>query len=565
MQRWAARKLFARTLRRIVTTGYFAPSLLTSSTVKQSVFRAIAQMSLAAMVLFHFALPKVMAQATLSDVQNFSDTGTRQGWRRVPLQSGELGGILISPQVSDPVISDPWANANMSKFRERVTPLETFRKQFQSNQRSAISPAGREAANIFLNQVQRAFTLDTNTNTIQLKANGRVLGDYYRVLPRLLNRPDMTDREVEALILERFQPLTGLRIRSWDGIPLYNDVRRFMVIDTNDMCASKDVPMFPSRSLNLGGLFNLPAHCSMSVSNSTSAISSYCPTDKQADTIKQLEHATSLITHRANINDFDETQPATLDLERDPGRPCHGISPSHCSGFLDPDRLHVWTATHCLRKFGGLLGIDPPAVGETVACPSAAPFRAVFGLRDRITASDPVDRKGIFRCSSVTRTSEDVVRIRLALPDGTKVSTEIVPHTVTSTAFDAAVSPDLAVGTYTIGFSFPRSTVLAMQKKGEIRNINQCHRTIEKSRNKTDFLPDRAGVDPADYYACISNDTLSGSSGGPIYAATKDGNVIAIGVTARAHDINIATECVEPASGNGNRLNLAAWLQPRSP
>lgn len=95
---------------------------------------------------------------------------------------------------------------------------------------------------------------------------------------------------------------------------------------------------------------------------------------------------------------------------------------------------------------------------------------------------------------------------------------------------------------------------------GAVRPPTSCAATV--ASNSADSPNNPLPIDgerSENDYLCISTDTLSGSSGGPVLAALPDGEVAVIGVVSRAYRVELAAEC-ESTSEDSDRLNLASRI-----
>ena len=217
-----------------------------------------------------------------------------------------------------------------------------------------------------------------------------------------------------------------------------------------------------------------------------------CPTVEHVRKIVGYASATVLITQKdkllsRNGGDF-------FKLALDPDEHCRFQARSHCSGFLDADRMHLWTAAHCLNNLNVIeTGFSLPDVSETEhACPGDAPFRAVFGLQERQQTSDLIPKESILECDSFRRTNHDTVRIKLKTTEG--VPEDVVRFPV------ATINPDtvdtvpasgtsrFAADVGLVGFGFPHTSQLRMLPKGNIRAEQHCEATVMRSREKGEPL-----------------------------------------------------------------------------
>ena len=349
-----------------------------------------------------------------------------------------------------------------------------------------------------------------------------------------------------------------------DGFP-FADTRYFSIIGTVDihkMIIGDD----GIAGVGLEGSPRLAAATTFGGVNDCEALAMQtprlsCPGPAHAERLEQMAGAVALVTNAG----FVRRSRGNVLLDLLPAEHCKFQSRSHCSGFLDVDRRHVWTAAHCLANLNlietpGTGRSELPEIGETISCPPGAGFRAVFGLAARTGEEQPLAPDSVYGCRAVTRTSHDTVRVLLDTDTGVPEWLALSGMPVYS-GQDAA-GGDVPYGTRLAGFGFPHTARLAMLANGAVRPSTFCAATVASNSAGT---PDNPlpidGGRPEDDYLCISTDTLSGASGGPVLAALPDGEVAVVGVVSRAYRVELAAEC-ESTGEESDRLNLASRIFP---
>lgn len=375
------------------------------------------------------------------------------------------------------------------------------------------------------------------------------VGEYHEFLRQVLQAEPGTP------VLEQLGP---------DGFP-FADARYFSIIGTVDihkMIIGDDgiagVAMEGSARMAAAATFGEITACDV---GATTSYRIACPGPSHAERLQRMAGAVALVTEAG----FVRRSGGDMLLDLLPAEHCKFQSRSHCSGFLDVDRRHVWTAAHCLANLHlidtpGTGRSELPDIGETIACPPGAGFRAVFGLAARIGEEQPLAPGSVYGCRAVTRTSHDTVKVQL--DTDTDVPQQLAASGMPVYSAQRAAGGDIPPGTRLAGFGFPHTARLAMLANGAVHPSSSCTATISSnsSKDRENPLPIDSQKPEADYL-CISTDTLSGASGGPVLAALPDGEVAVVGIVSRAYRVELAEEC-KSTSEESDRLNLASRIFP---
>jgi hypothetical protein len=356
-----------------------------------------------------------------------------------------------------------------------------------------------------------------------------------------------------------------LELFGLDGFPL-GDTRYFSIIGKDDiqkMIVGQNgvVGMTEVNRTRLlpSNIFGMAPDCDGDESSDGQRPT--CPGEGHIERIKRMAGAVALITGSSFL--YGSKDNIRLGLR--PAEHCRFQSRSHCSGFLDADRQHLWTAAHCLTNLNlietpGAGRSALPEVGETTPCPAGARFRAIFGLGARQHDEQPLATGAVYGCRAVTRTGHDTVRIRLdtdtGVPEGlVAVGMPVHPD-------PSAAAADIPAGTRLVGFGFPHTARLARLNNGAVRPPSFCAATVASNSVLSDDNPLPVDhIRPEADYLCISTDTLSGASGGPVIAALPNERVAVVGVVSRAYRVELAEEC-RGTSEESDRLNLASRIFP---
>ncbi len=494
----------------------------------------------------------------------------RNGWQP-PVLPGQTGQLLpqteslrqqsetllqrLDPQLVRRLSTFPAAEPGLDRLSQFRVRLEEH-LQLQGDPERALSLTAADFARDRFSLRREGLApsatspLDDREIANLLSASGGhpvTVGGYHRFLRQVMQA------DPEAPILERLGP---------DGFPLA-DTRYFSIIgkvDIHKMIIGDDgiagVGMEGAPRLAAATMFGGGTGCPAGTSQSYGLA---CPGPSHAERIERMAGAVALVTEAG----FVRRSGGNVLLDLLPAEHCKFQSRSHCSGFLDVDRRHLWTAAHCLANLNlielpGTGRSELPDVGETIACPAGAGFRAVFGLGRRTGEEQPLAPDSVYGCRTVTRTSHDTVKVLLDTDTG-------VPELLALSGMPIHEQPeagggDVPAGTRLTGFGFPHTARLAMLANGAVRPSTSCAATVaSNSADSPDNpLPIDGGRSENDYL-CISTDTLSGASGGPVLAALPDGEVAVIGVVSRAYRVELAAEC-ESTSEDSDRLNLASRI-----
>lgn len=375
------------------------------------------------------------------------------------------------------------------------------------------------------------------------------VGEYHNFLRQALQA------DPETPILERLGP---------GGFP-FGDARYFSIIGTPDIqeIVIRDdgiarIGMEGSPRLVAETTFGGVSDCAV---GALVTLGLTCPGPAHAKRLEQMAGAVALVTNAG----FVRRSSGDVLLDLLPAEHCKFQSRSHCSGFLDVDRRHLWTAAHCLANLNlielpGTGRSELPEIGETISCPPGAGFRAVFGLGRRTGEEQPLAPESVYGCRSVTRTSHDTVRV--LLDTDTDVPQRLAASGMPIYSAQDLAGGDIPPGTRLSGFGFPHTARLAMLANGAVRPPSYCAATVASNSagDRNNPLP-IDGLQPEADYLCISTDTLSGASGGPVLAALPDGEVAVVGVVSRAYRVELAEEC-KSTSEDSDRLNLASRIVP---